>query len=68
MCERYNDRLPLARPQLGPWPATQASALIEQATFQFAGWRSVHRATAARAQSDILQCPFHTQAGRAEVS
>ena len=27
MCERYIDRLPLARPQLGTWPATQACVL-----------------------------------------
>ena len=27
MCERYIDRLPLAHPQLGTWPATQACAL-----------------------------------------
>ena len=27
MCERYTDCLPLARPQLGHWPKTQACAL-----------------------------------------
>ena len=28
MCERNLNSLPLARPQLGTWPATQARALI----------------------------------------
>ena len=32
MCERYTDRLPLAHPQLGTWPATQACALTENRT------------------------------------
>ena len=27
MCERYIERLPLTRPQLGIWPTTQARAL-----------------------------------------
>ena len=32
MCERYIDRLPLAHPQLGTWPTTQASALMGNQT------------------------------------
>ena len=32
MCERYEDRLPLARPQLGTWPTTQACALTRNRT------------------------------------
>ena len=32
MCERYIDRLPLACPQLGTWPATQAHALTGNRT------------------------------------
>ena len=32
MCERYIDWLPLTRPQLGAWPATQACALTGKGT------------------------------------
>ena len=32
MCERNNNRLPRACPQLGIWPKTQACALIENQT------------------------------------
>ena len=32
MCERHIDRLPLARPQMGTWPATQACALTGNRT------------------------------------
>ena len=32
MCERYINQLPLTRPQLGTWPATQAFALTGSQT------------------------------------
>ena len=32
MCERYLDELPLTRPLLGTWPATQARALTGNRT------------------------------------
>ena len=32
MCERNIDLLPLAHPQLGTWPATQACALTRNQT------------------------------------
>ena len=32
ICERNIDWLPLARPQLGTWPTTQACALTENQT------------------------------------
>ena len=38
MCKRYIDRLPLRRPQLGTWPASQARALTGNRT----GDPSVH--------------------------
>ena len=39
MCKRYSDRMPLAHPQLGTWPATQTCALtgIEPETLRFTG-------------------------------
>ena len=42
--------LPLVRPLLGTWPATQACALTgkESATLWFASWHSIHRVTPAR--------------------
>ena len=46
MCERYIDRLPLVRPLLGTWPATQACVLTGNRACKlsvlFAGWRSAH--------------------------
>ena len=39
MCERYLDELPLTRPLLGTWPATQARALTGNLTSDL----SVHR-------------------------
>ena len=39
MCKRNMDRLPLTRPQLGTWPATQACALTGNHTSNL----SVHR-------------------------
>ena len=39
MCKRYIDQVPLARPQLGTWPATQACALTKDRTSDL----SVHR-------------------------
>ena len=39
MYERYINQLPLAHPQLGAWPATQACALTGYRT----GHLSVHR-------------------------
>ena len=32
MCKRYMDRMPIARPQPGTWPSTQASALTGNRT------------------------------------
>ena len=51
MCNRYIHQLPLARPQLGTWPATQACAWlgIEPVTFQSTSRHSIHWATPARA-------------------
>ena len=55
MCERYIDWSPLARPQLGTWPTTQACALTGNRTCDILVCKpelSVHRATPARA--DLL--------------
>ena len=52
MCEREIDWLPLACPQLGTWPATQACALTRNQT----GDLSVHRPT--------LNPPSHTRQGK----
>ena len=54
MCEIYINQLPLAHPQLGTWPATQACALTSNRTsylFWFAGQCLTHWATPARANS-----------------
>ena len=47
--------LPLARPQLGNWPATQACALTRNGACNpwFAGQCSIHWATSARAPISI---------------
>ena len=44
MCERNIDQLSLACPQMGTWPAVQASALTSSPTryLQFAGQHSIH--------------------------
>ena len=52
MCQRYIDRLPLPRPQLGTWSATQACVLTGTQT----GDSSVHR--------PALSPPSHTSQGK----
>ena len=53
MCKRNINRLPLAYPQLGTWPATQACALvgIEPVTLWCTGWHSIYWAPPPR---DVL--------------
>ena len=50
MCKTNINWLPLAHPQLGTWPTTQACAWqrIKPVTFQFAGGHSIHWATPTR--------------------
>ena len=57
-CKRYIDRLPLACPQLGTWPATQACALTRNWTFRFLGWCSIHWATPAMAKLHFSESWF----------
>ena len=56
VCKRYLDWLPLAHPQLGTWPTTrQVPRLgIKPATLQFAGGHSIHWATWARVDLNLL--------------
>ena len=51
MSKKYIDQLPLACPQLGTWPATQACALTGNLTGDLwsMGLHSIHGATPARA-------------------
>ena len=42
MCERYIDWLPLTRPQLGTWSATQACALTGNQTSPLVHWLTLN--------------------------
>ena len=54
MCERYTDRLPLARPQPETWPVTQACALTGNQTSDLSVLRPVLNPLSHTSQADCF--------------